>query len=73
MSELEILKQIHNLQTEEILLLKKALLARNEQVQHLNDLVENQDKIIELQKSILNEFIPQTQVPHLRLVKNENE
>ena len=73
MSELELLKQIHSLQSEEILLLKKALLARTEQVQHLSDLVANQEKIIELQKSILEEFIPPTKVPHLRLVENKNE
>lgn len=73
MTELEILKKIHDLQGEEILFLKGALQTRIEQVRHLNNLIENQDKIIELQKSILNEFVPPEKVPHLRLVKNENE
>lgn len=73
MTELELLKQIHSLQSEEILLLKKALLERTEQVQHLNDLFENQEKIIGIQKSLLDEFMPQEKVPYLRLVENKNE
>ena len=73
MSELEIMRQIITLQTEENLLLKKDLLGRTEQIQHLNDLIENQNKIIDLQKLILNEFVPQIRPQHLKLVKNENE
>jgi len=73
MSELELLKQIHILQTEEILLLKKSLLSHEEQVQHLNELLVIQNKIIELQKQMIKDLTPQAKVSHLRLVKRENE
>lgn len=72
MNELETYKQLYSLMKEEIFLLKKSLAASVEQVGNLSDLVANQEKIIDLQKEIIDE-LSQKREPHLRLVKNKNE
>jgi hypothetical protein len=69
--ELETYKKLYLLQKEEIDLLKKSLEGHKAQVEHFQKLSIIQDKIIELQKEILNDFFPQKPKPHLRLVKDE--
>lgn len=44
------------------------------EIQHLNDVIKNLDKIISLQKQLISEFsTPQKQKPNLILIKNKNE
>ena len=71
MDELETYKKLYLLQKEELVLWKKCLEGYKIQNEHLQKLSDIQIKIIELQKQILDEFIPPIPVPHLRLVKDE--
>ena len=71
MDELETYKKLYLLQKEELILWKKCLEGYKSQIEHFQKLSDIQTKIIDLQKEILNEFIPPPPVPHLRLIKDE--